>query len=210
MSKKLIETKKSLDRLIAITKDLSEIERGFIKASVKYKNLGPKTKQRYLEIYQYYVKEERTEIETAQHFDVDIGTVRNVINLFGQQLVIFARDKNIIVPKLDEIRRRKQKVQQDIDKLGFEGGEDFSQRDSVLANTRIKYMAEWRKLEELELKLRSLLTPDTQMVVDNSKKQINFVSNFDKPAPNVQAPRPGVPAGHAEKIIEDAIYEELP
>lgn len=201
MSKKLTSIKKSFNRLKAITKNLSELEKSHIKASVKYKNLRPKTKEKYLKIYQYYVKQEKSEVETAQHFGVDISTVRNVINLFGQQLVMFAKDKNIIVPKLDEIRNRKNKLQKDIDKLNF--NTEMSPKDGAVANIRIRYLAEWRKLEELELKLRSLLTPDSQINIDKSPKTINFVTNFEKPKPNV-------PENIKEKIIRDTQYEELP
>ena len=99
---------------------------------------------------------------------------------------------------LDKVRIKKQRLQEDIDKLSFDlkinkkskKKAEIAEQTTTqikIAELRIKYLAEMRKLEDQEIRMRGLLDNSVNINIDKSKKEIhNSQTNYEKPAPNVK------------------------
>ncbi len=197
MSSDIQKLRQDLQEIKKIGSKLSETEKNFLIANTRFKNLQASVKRKYLEIYKCYTENDYTEVQVADKTGVSLSVVRNVITMFGERLTLFAKGVNVLAPMLDRIRIKKQKLQVDIDKLSFtitpgKKGETETETNNnslniKIAELRIKYIAEMRKLDEQEIRMRGLLESAVNINIDNSKKQDNTqnFNNYEKPKSNV-------------------------
>lgn len=174
---KVKEIKDELKSLAKITGELDQEEVKFIKAQEKFNELKPKEKTRALNLYQSYVSDDKTELQVAREHGVTLTTVKRALDIIGEQLVIFMKNKNIIVPMVSKIRRRKQMINEDMNKLVM--GKNAA-LNIELGKVRVRYFSELKKLDELEARLLSLL--ENKVEIDQSKN-LTIISHYKKPEP---------------------------
>jgi hypothetical protein len=175
----ITETKGVISRLKKLTDKLTPEEKRYLVAHEQFINLPAKTKEKYLKIYDLYTADGKTELQVSRELNVSIGTIRNALRLIGDQLIVFAKSRNVLVPQLEKIRRRKQKIEDDISKMNFIK-EDENGNEIILtgiADLKRRYLVELRKMEEMENTILGLL--NTNVIIDNSSKKIEFNSNYD-------------------------------
>lgn len=181
MSKEIQNTKSVIARLRSLTKKLSPEERQYLIAKEQFLRLPMKQKQKYLAIYNSYTEDEKTEVQVAEELGISLSAVRNALRLIGDQLIVFAKSRTVLVPQLEKLRRRKQRLIKDTEEMDFVKKTDKGEKIIMagIADLKRRYYVEIRKIEEMENSILGLL--NTNVVIDKSSKQVNFVSNYDRP-----------------------------
>jgi len=189
MSKELATLKKDIATIKGISEKMSDTEKKFLLANQRFKNLTKSTQSKYLKIYTEYTTNDITETQLSERMEVSLSVVRNVINLFGERLVLFSKGMNVLAPMLDKVRHKKEKLQADIDNLTFKkmekGDIKTHELNIKVADLRIKYLTLMHKLDEQEIRMRGLLENAINITVDKSN-QNHLHTGYKKPESNVK------------------------
>ena len=205
MSKELATLKKDIATIKGISEKMSDTEKKFLLANQRFKNLTKSTQSKYLKIYTEYTTNDITETQLSERMEVSLSVVRNVINLFGERLVLFSKGMNVLAPMLDKVRHKKEKLQADIDNLTFKkmekGDIKTHELNIKVADLRIKYLTLMHKLDEQEIRMRGLLENAININVDKSQ-QNHLHTGYEKPKSNVKTINEKVIDVESNKIDE--------
>ena len=180
MSRNIEKTTSKLEALKKEMKGLSKDEKNFLIANSEFQDLKPDLKKKYVQIYKSYTEDDKTMLEVSYEMDICLRTVKHALKIIGDQLYQVSKARNVLAIQIDRIKRRRRRIEKDLDNLNFV--KNIDGEDVVLvgvAEAKRKYYTELRELDNQEHKLMKLL--ENKVIIDNSKQEFKFESNYEKP-----------------------------